>query len=343
MSAALPPRFQQAMERAEIIITSGGLGPTVDDPTREGVAQAFGVEVEFRPELWEQIQARFRRFNRVPTENNQRQAYIPRGAIAIENPVGTAPAFVFERGDRTVIALPGVPREMEHLIHSAVIPYLRQRYLLKGIIKARVIHTAGAGESQIDDLIGDLELLNNPTVGLAAHTGQVDVRITAKADSESEADALIRPVEQDIRTRLAEWVYGADNETLEEAAVQALAGRGWTMCVVEAGLEGNLIRRLAALEGPFLGGELLTGNPTPDELRTLVQACQAARQADIGLGVTIYPAGERQEVYILLLTPDCEEVLQRPYGGPPGNAGRWALHHSLDTIRRLCLAPSNTS
>lgn len=326
---------QQSMDRCEIIITTGGLGPTVDDPTREALALAMSVELEFHPELWEQILARFRRFNREPTENNRRQAYIPQGAIAVENPVGTAPAFIIETERHAVIALPGVPREMEFLIRHNVMPYLRQRFDLKGTIKARILHTVGVGESQIDDMIGDLEALSNPTVGLAAHSGQVDVRITAKAESESIADDLITPVEAAIRQRLGGWIYGADEETLEDAALKALQGKGWTLVVVEAGLSGNLIRRLAAASGPFLGGEMLTETPDPQELHECTESFRKSRGADVALGVTVAPAGEKQDVHLVLITPEGEQQLTRPYGGPPEYAPRWALHHSLDLIRSL--------
>lgn len=327
--------IQQSLERCDIVLTTGGLGPTVDDPTRDAVALAFGVDTEFRPELWEQIQERFRRYNREPTENNKRQAYVPRGATVIENPVGTAPAFVVERGERVVIALPGVPREMEYLVTHAVLPFLSQRFQLKGMIKTRTIHTAGVGESQIDDLIGDLEILSNPTVGLAAHSGQVDVRIAAKADSEVEVDALIRPIEETIRQRLGDWVYGADQETLEATALKNLLQKGWSLVVVEAGLGGVLTRRLASAQGPFLGGQVLTESPSPEELGMLTEAYRQTRTAEIGLGVAIQPAGERQEVYLILVTPQGKQQFIRPYGGPPENAPRWALHHSLDLIRNL--------
>lgn len=325
----------QSMDRCEIIITTGGLGPTVDDPTREALALAMGVELEFHPELWEQILARFRRFNREPTENNRRQAYIPLGAIAVENPVGTAPAFIIETERHAVIALPGVPREMEFLIRRNVMPYLRQRFDLKGTIKARVLHTVGVGESQIDDMIGDLEALSNPTVGLAAHSGQVDVRITAKAESESIADDLIIPVEAALRQRLGGWIYGADEETLEDAALKALQGKGWTLVVVEAGLGGNLIRHLAGASGPFLGGEMLAETPDPQELLECTEAFRKSRNADVALGVSVQPAGESQDVHLVLITPEGEQQLTRPYGGPPEYAPRWALHHSLDLIRGL--------
>lgn len=327
--------IQQSLERCDIVLTTGGLGPTVDDPTREAVALAFGVETELRPELWEQIQERFRRYNREPTENNKRQAYVPRGATAIENPVGTAPAFAVERDGRMVISLPGVPGEMEYLVTHAVIPYLSQRFQLKGTIKTRTIHTAGVGESQIDDLIGDLETLNNPTVGLAAHSGQVDVRIAAKADSEDEAEALIRPIEEAVRQRLGNWVYGTDQETLEETALKNLVNKGWSLVVVEAGLGGNLIRRLASTQGPFLGGQVLTESPSPEELGKLTDVYRQTRTADIGLGVAIEPAGARQDVHLVLVTSQGVQQFTRPYGGAPENAPRWALHHSLDLIRNL--------
>jgi nicotinamide-nucleotide amidase len=327
---------QQALDRCDIVITTGGLGPTVDDPTREAIALAMGVATEFRPDLWEQIQERFTRYGRQPTENNKRQAYVPQGSIAIENPVGTAPAFIVEAGKKAIISLPGVPREMEYLMKNAVLPYLRQHYTLKGIIKARVLHTAGAGESQIDDHIDDLERFSNPTVGLAAHSGQVDVRITAKAASEVEADAMIREVEATIRQRLGNWVYGADGETLEEMAIQHLQQRGWSLTVVESDLGGKLLRRLAESSGVFRGGEMLAERPKDGEaLLAVTENYRQARGADVGLGVAIYPHGEKQDVQVALITPEGQRTLQRPYGGPPEYAPRWALHHSLDILRNL--------
>jgi competence/damage-inducible protein CinA-like protein len=327
--------IQGSMQRCDIIITTGGLGPTVDDPTRDAVALALGVKNEYREELWEQIQARFRRFNRQPTENNRRQAYVPEGAIVIENPVGTAPAFIIESGEHAIISVPGVPREMEYLIQNKVLPYLKERYHLRGTIKTRIVHTAGAGESQIDDLIGDLEALSNPTVGLAAHSGQVDVRITAKADSVEEADDLINPIEEAIRQRLGGWIYGYDQDTLEGAALGAVQRRNWTLAVVEAGLNGSLIRRLAGGSGSFLGGELLNETPSPEELELLTRSFRDARQANACLGVAIQADDDRQMIYLTLITPEGAQNFTRPYGGPPEYASRWALHHSLDILRNL--------
>jgi len=327
--------IQQAFDRAEIVLTTGGLGPTVDDPTREAVALAMGVEVEYHPELWAQIQARFNRYGRIPTENNRRQAYIPIGATAVENPVGTAPAFFVDRNGKVIFSLPGVPSEMEYLLEQAVIPYLRQRFHLQGIIKTRVLHTAGVGESVIDDRIGDLEELVNPTVGLAAHSGQVDVRITAKAGSIEEADMMIAKVDDELRKRLGKWIYGVDQETLEGSAMQSLERHGWNLVVVEAGLGGNLIHRLASLPGVFLGGEMLSILAEEIDLYASLSAYQKTHLADVGLGVRLIPGIEKQDIQMILITPDGESNSMSSYGGHPDNAPLWAINHSLDLLRNL--------
>ncbi len=329
----------QAMERSDIIITTGGLGPTVDDPTREAVALAVGVPLEYRPELWEQIVARFKRFGRPPTENNKRQAYIPQGAIPVENKVGTAPAFIatktVQSRETAIFSLPGVPSEMEFLVENALAPYLREHFNLHGIIKARLLHTAGVGESMIDEKVGDLEALSNPSLGLAAHSGQVDLRITAKADSEAEADRMIAELEAVIRSRLGTWIYGVDQETLEHVAMQALECKGWSLCVVEAGLNGELTRRLAAEKGAFLGGEVLASLPNPDELYKNLASFRQAKGADAGLGAALIPGSEKQEVHFVLITPLGEQRFTRSHGGPPAYAPRWAINHSLDIIRNI--------
>ncbi len=327
--------IRAGMARSEIIIATGGLGPTVDDPTREAVAKAIGVETEFREELWQQVIDRFARFGREPTENNRRQAYLPQGAIAVENPVGTAPAFIVETETTAIIALPGVPREMEHLMQHDILPYLRERYELKGIIKTRTLHTAGAGESQIDERIGDLETRSNPTVGLSAHAGQVDVRITAKADSEEEANQLIAPVEAELRERLGDWIYGADEDALEGAALANVTQKGWKLIVVEAGLSGNLTQRLIDAHNKiFTGGEVLSHSPDLAELEETCRQAMASKNADACLGVSLQTGAEKQELHLVAITPVKTRSLSRFYGGPPLMAPQWALSLCLNHIRR---------
>jgi nicotinamide-nucleotide amidase len=327
--------IQQSLERCDIVITTGGLGPTVDDPTREAVALALGVKLQFKPELWEQIQARFTRLGRAATENNRRQAFIPEGAIAFPNPVGTAPIFAAQHHSRVAIVLPGVPSEMEYLMCNTVLPYLRQHFNLHEVIRLRTLHTVGVGESQIDTVIADLEELSNPTVGLAAHSGQVDVRITVKAESEEHANQLIAPIEADIRSRLGDWIYGVDQETLEEVSLRLLTSNKWTLAVVEAGLNGNLVRRLAATEGPFQGGQVLTLTPDSDELIQLTEAYRVTQQADVGLGVALHSNPDSRAVLLVLITPQDTQKMKRFYGGPPEYAASWAFNQSLDLLRRI--------
>lgn len=237
-----------ALSRADVVITCGGLGPTVDDMTRQAVAAATDRGLTFHQVLLDQIAARFAGFRAQMTENNKRQAYTPDDAIIIENPVGTAPSFAVEVGEKVVISLPGVPREMKFLMTEKIVPYLRERYGLKQeLIKARTLHVAGVGESALDDMIGS-ELLSgsNPTIGLNAHSGRIDVRVTAKADSVSEAEAMIDQVVAALQERIGEHVYGVDEMTLEAALINALKETGVKVTTAEAGVSTDLQKRMLA-------------------------------------------------------------------------------------------------
>ncbi len=327
--------LRETLERTQIIITTGGLGPTVDDPTREAVALAFGLPSEFRPELWEQIVERMRGFGHTPGENQKRQAYAPQGALGIRNPVGTAPAFIVEQGDKCVIALPGVPREMEYLAENEIFPYLRQRYHLTGSIKARVLHCAGLGESIIDERIGDLEQRANPTVGLAAHYSMVDVRITAKADDTATADAMIAEVEQILYGRLGDAIFGADEETLEGNVLNQLEMKGWTLTVVEANTGGELSQRLSATRrAAFAGGQIL---PSLADSQSLAEAAEAQRKltgAHFTLALTVQPQTGRSSVDILLVTPEGQQAKTYTYGGHPKNVPAWGANNALNLLRK---------
>lgn len=241
--------IRMALGRAEVVITCGGLGPTIDDMTRQGVAAATGRELVFHSHLLDAIAARFSSFRAAMTANNTRQAYVPNGALILDNPVGTAPAFIVEAGDSCVISLPGVPREMKFLFEERVVPYLRERYQLGGsIIKARVLKTAGIGESLLDERIGDdLLTASNPTVGLAAHSGQVDVRITAKAGTVTEADAMIAQFEAVLRERIGAHIFGADGDTLDGALTTALREAGVGVTIFEAGIAPIIAERAGQL------------------------------------------------------------------------------------------------
>jgi molybdopterin-biosynthesis enzyme MoeA-like protein len=148
--------------------------------------------------------------NRKITDNNQKQAYLPKGSIPIENPVGTAPSFILNKNHKIITSLPGVPYELEYLLVHKILPYFSEQFTQASFIKKSVLHVSGMGESQIDELIGDLEMQANPTVGLAAHSGQIDIRVTAKADSAHLADQMLNKTATIIRNRLGDNIYGVD-------------------------------------------------------------------------------------------------------------------------------------
>jgi len=271
--------IQIALSRAQVVITCGGLGPTVDDMTRQAVASATDRGLTFHQDLLDQIAARFAGFQVTMTENNRRQAYLPDQAVVIENPVGTAPAFIVEEAQGVVISLPGVPREMKFLMSQKVIPYLRQRYDL-GIIKAKTLKTAGIGESALDEMIGqDLLNANNPSIGLAAHSGQVDVRITAKANTLEEADQMIAEMEAPLRERIGQFVYGAGDEQLEGVLANFLKTNHGTLAVVEAGID-SLSK---AIQGQDASVIQVYAYPNPNELRQFLSLPDDATLGDIAI------------------------------------------------------------
>jgi competence/damage-inducible protein CinA-like protein len=319
--------IRHSMQRAEIVITTGGLGPTVDDPTREAVAKAAGVELEFREDLWEQVVSVISRYGRKPSENQKRQAYVPKGAIGIPNPVGTAPCFIVETERNAVLSLPGVPNEMEHILHESMIPYLQKRFNLNEIIKIRVLHCSGLGEGMIDEKIADLETLSNPTVGLAAHTGVVDIRIAAKAKDEVEADEKIAQIENQIRDRLGDVVFGVDEDRLEDVVLTAVAKRGWTLVGVESGLDGLLARKVPHT--------VSLSDLSQDSLMAALRAARADSNADVALGVAMYL--EERAAAMALITPSGEKTHRITYGGPPRSLARWSVNLALDWLRRRAM------
>lgn len=233
--------IRESLTRADIVITTGGLGPTIDDPTRTAAAIAFNVEMIFHAELWKEIYLRFQSRGIIPSDNNQKQAFLPANAVAIHNPVGTAPAFYIAENAKILVCLPGVPSEMETIFQASVIPILRTKFSLQELIKTRIVHTSGIGESVIDDIIADLESLSNPTVGLSAHPGRVDIRITAKAASLQEADKMIGEVENIILERLPHDIYGFDEDSLLSQIIHLCKGKKLTITLLAHGFPKEIL------------------------------------------------------------------------------------------------------
>ena len=360
---------QQALARSGIVITTGGLGPTVDDVTREAVAQATGRPLILYPECMAQIEAIFARWGRQVGENNRRQAYLPEGAIPIPNPVGTAPGFIVETEQGTVLALPGVPREMERLMQDTVLPYLRARMGAGHvIIKAKSLRTVGLGESWIDERIDSLMRSANPTVGLAAHTGSVDVRVTARAATEAEADTMIAEMEAQVRARIGDdAIFGVGDDRLEAVTTRLLAQAGVRLALVESATGGEVARLLQStaegrqvvtaahvVDGPAALAALLDISPAQldafDWVSQMSATAAAARLIDTyegGWGLAVLgDMGTHGDVYgeetgqtfVALATPGATEVRRYPYGGDGFLARRWVTVRTVDLLRRQALA-----
>lgn len=267
----------RALERSDIVITSGGLGPTQDDLTREIVAEVTGRKLVFDENLLEQVEEHFRRRSRTMTPNNRRQAYIPEGAIPVKNPNGTAPCFIVEDPRGVIVSLPGVPVELKWLFEYEVEPYLRRKFSLAEVIHYRVLKIVGVGESAVDDKIGHLiATSSNPTVGVLALPGQVDVRIAAKASSRDEAVRLIAPLEVEVRSLLGKAIFAADGETMEDVVGRLLRDKNKSVAVYEDLTCGLLAERVqSASADSFVAGFIATGRPS---IRALLnQAREPAR------------------------------------------------------------------
>ena len=352
------------MSRSQVIIVSGGLGPTVDDVTRQAIAKATNRPLFLHEGAYATLKERFVRFGVQMTENNIQQVYIPDGALIIENPVGTAPGFIVETEQCAVIALPGVPREMKHLMTATVLPYLRARAGNTGIIRRRVLRMIGIGESLIDSTLGELMHGANPTIGLAAHTGQVDVRITARADTESAAEALLDTLEAAVRARLGRYIYSTTpGETYETVVIRPLQTMGATLALVETNTRGLLAKRIASAVAGF-DPVVLHGTVGSDELPAAVahlvagaageanytenlaaQCAQALLQASgatyalallgtAGVDEGVY-GKKNGETWIAVASAQGTDTLRCPFGGQDEYTLQRIGNQALDLLNRM--------
>ncbi|GMV94109.1 MAG: CinA-like protein [Candidatus Hydrogenedentota bacterium] len=301
--------LESALERADVIITSGGLGPTEDDLTREAVADVFGRKLEYRQELFDELVARFASVKRPITENNKKQATALEGAEIIPNPNGTAPGIICGDSRGEVICLPGVPLELYAMLEESVLPYLRRRYGLKAGLYHRVLKVCGVGESWVDSRMGDLMAsLENPTIGVLASPEWVRIRITARAESEEEARELLEPVEQAVRERLPGLVMGTGDDTLEGVVDGLLQQRGWTLAVAETFTGGMIAQRLTAAGARAFAGSTVfacsgaTGRGMDERARDQAEAVRVQFHATCGLGIAADP--ESRALAGEFVTPD---------------------------------------
>jgi nicotinamide-nucleotide amidase len=297
--------LRAALERVDGVITTGGLGPTVDDLTKEAVCDALGLDTVLDERSLQQMQEFFAKIGREMRENNRKQAEVPRGSFVLENPRGTAPGFVaFAPSGKFIASMPGVPREMKPMLADLLIPFLRQRYDLRNAIFTRVLHTINMGESEVDHRIADLfRAGENPKIAVLAHEGLCDIKIMAKTTSREEAKAMIAPLEAEIEDRLRGFIFGVDHESIESAIAGALRARNATIAAAESCTGGRIASALTRLPGSsetFLGGIVAYDNSVKVETlgvseETLARygavSEQTAREMAVGvrngLGTTI--------------------------------------------------------
>ena len=337
-----PSRLKQALSlalsRSDLVVMTGGLGPTYDDLTKETVAEAFSLPMELHQPSLNAITAYFNRTGRVMTHNNEKQAWMPKGARVFQNNYGTAPGLAVEQNGKRVVLLPGPPREMEPMFHEEVIPYLKS--LSDTVLLSHVIHIFGMGESMVEDKLKSYMLSHlNPTVAPYAKEGEVQLRVTASAKDVEEAEQRIRPVVGEICDLLGDVVYGIDVGSLQNALVQKLLEKNRKIATAEsctAGLVSKRITEIAGSSQVFECGIVSYSNRIKAQVlgvseQTLEQYTEVSEQtaremargvrrlsgADIGVSVTgiAGPGGGTPEkpvglVYVCASCDGFEEVLE---------------------------------
>jgi nicotinamide-nucleotide amidase len=256
---------RDVLARRDGAILTGGLGPTVDDLTKEAVCDALGLDTELYEAALTQMIAVFESFGRPMPENNRKQAALPRGSRPMVNPNGTAPGFiVFASDGRFVACMPGVPSEMKPMMTAQLLPWLRERFSPEASIFTRVVHTIGIGESDVDRRIENLfRESENPKIAVLAHDGRTDVKIMAKAPDSAAAERAIAPLQSEIERRLDGFVYGHDDETLATAVATSLHVAGLVVATAESCTGGRLaaaITERAGASQTYAGGVIAYDN-----------------------------------------------------------------------------------
>ena len=364
-----PERLRRAVElamsRADVLITTGGLGPTCDDLTKRVVAEAFGKKLVYHSECARAIRDYFAVSGRVMTDNNLQQAWLPEGCTILENRWGTAPGCAFQSGENYVVMLPGPPRECLPMFREEAAPWLAR--LSEGVIRSRTLRVFGWGESQVESLLRErMDGLTNPTLAPYAKEGEMELRVTAKAVDERTAEALITPVEQEVRAVLGGLIYGTGEDSLEKVVLEGLRAQGLTLGTAESCTGGLLAKRLTDLPGAsavFRGGVVsytngvkagVLGVPQTlldeqgavcaDVARAMAQGARRVLGCDVAVATTGVAGPDSDErgnpvglVYVAMAAPDGCWVRELHLGGARERRDRvrtLAANHGFDMVRR---------
>ena len=356
---------------AEVVAVAGGLGPSVDDVTRDGIAAGLGLPLELNPGLLKAVEARYRDFGREMAESAGRQALLPQGAEPIANPMGTAPGFFVDLGRVVVAALPGVPREMEAMLDREVLPRLRARLAGAAVLRTTVLRVAGLPEAEVDRRVRSAGIEpGTAQVTLLPRYGEVEVLVTLRAENDEEADEALPRALRELERQLGDHVYGRDADTLVGAVRDLLAPRRWTLAVAETITGGLLAKNIVDLPGAgrfFVGSlvpyadalkPLILGVP-PDLLdrcgpvsaeaaRAMAHGVRARLGADVALATTgiAGPAGGTADkpvglAYIAVVFGDQTLVRRHLFAGDRATVRHMATTMALEQTRRALagLAP----
>ena len=300
--------LREATSRSDLVLTTGGLGPTSDDLTMECISSIAGEELVEFTEAREHVDRAFLRLGySTPPQSNYKQAYFPQSATLIPNPVGTAMGARVEVGGSIIASFPGVPQEMTVMFEEEVGPFVRERSV-GGVISSRTLWFVGIGESAIAEQVQDLLDATDPTVAPLAGQGRVRLRITTRAETEAAAQAKIEPVEEEILARLGKYYFGADDDTLESVIGRLLTDRAATLAVAESCTGGLIAKRLTDIPGSsaYFGESFVTYSDAAKErllgvpretleehgavsepvARAMAEGVRKAAEADYGLSVT---------------------------------------------------------
>ncbi len=364
--------IEHALQRADIVITSGGLGPTQGDITKEVCAGVFGRSLVFNEECAARIRAHFQHLQRKMTESTLRQAMIPEGAHIFLNYAGTAPGVVLEQAGRLIVNLPGPPSEMKDMFDRSLRPYLEQKYGFASVIVSRVLDTFGIGESSLEMKIRDLILAQkNPTLALLVRPSGVILRITAKAVDTAAAQRLIASMEDEIRSRVGEYIYAADDENMEDVVGSILRERGLTIACAESCTGGLLTSRLTDVPGSsaYVMGSVVSytndvkqsllgvpaavlqraGAVSEETARQMAQGVRSRIGSAIGVGITgiAGPDGGTAEkpvglVYIAVADQKHTVIRKNIFTGTRQQIKYRTTQTALDMIRHFA-APQDTA
>lgn len=298
-----------ALDRADMIITSGGLGPTLGDITKETMAELLGIPLVMHEPSLDKIKCFFAHRHAHMPVNNQKQALIPKGSHVLHNSCGTAPGIVLHHNGKIIVHLPGPPHELKAMVSGELLPYLQAHYRQEAVIVSKELHTYGWGESTVDEKLRDILLAqSNPTVALLARRGEILVRITAKAAHTAEAERLINDMQQQICARLGDTIFGTDDQTMEGVVADALFAQKKTIALAESCTGGLVTSRLTDVRGAssyLIGSVVCYSNEIKEKqlgvphetliaygavseptARAMAEGIRRLNHTDLGVGVT---------------------------------------------------------